>query len=136
MAEAKLLVDEALARAQLALRCAVSTPLQATPGSLAFGRDMFLNVPYIADWQLIQSRRQQLVDEALRKMNTKRRSYDYKINDLILKDIHAPKKLGLRREGPYKVTQVHVNGNVTIELRPGVSERINIRRITPYRTPS
>jgi hypothetical protein len=31
---------------------------------------------------------------------------------------------------------VHTNGNVTIELRPGITERINIRRISPYRTPS
>ena len=134
--QARLLVDGALARAQLALRSAVSTPLQATPGSLAFGRDMFLDVPFIADWQLIQARRQQLVDEALRKMNLKRRSYDYTVNQLVLKNIHGFRKLGLRREGPYKIVQVHTNGNVTMELRPGITERINIRRISPYRTPS
>jgi hypothetical protein len=45
VAQAHLLVDEALARAQMVLQCVVSTPLQATPGSLAFGRDMFLDVP-------------------------------------------------------------------------------------------
>jgi hypothetical protein len=97
---------------------------------------MFLDVPFIADWQLIQSRRQQLVDEALRKMNLKRRSYDYTVNQLVLKNIHGFRKLGLRREGPYKIVQVHTNGNVTMELRPGITERINIRRISPYRTPS
>ena len=62
VAEARLLVGEASARAQMALRCAVSTPLQATPGSIVFGRDMFLEVPVIADWQLLQSRREQLVN--------------------------------------------------------------------------
>ena len=38
-----------------------------------------------------------------------------------------PCKLGKRTSGPYKVLQTHVNG--TLELRPGVSERLNIRRV-------
>ncbi len=29
--------------------------------------------------------------------------------------------------------QTHVNGTVTIELRPGISERLNIPRIIPYK---
>lgn len=134
--QARLLVDEALARAQMALRCTVSTPLRATPGSLAFARDMFLDVPYVADWQLIQSRRQMLVDEARRKMNLKRRSYDYTVGQRVLKHVHQPTKMGFRKEGPYEIIQVHTNGNVTMELRQGVTERINIRRISPYRDPS
>jgi hypothetical protein len=32
---------------------------------------MFLDMPYIAGWQLIQQRRQQLVNEAQRRMNLK-----------------------------------------------------------------
>ena len=32
--------------------------------------------------------------------------------------------------------RVHVNGNVTVELREGVTERLNIRRVEPYITPS
>ena len=35
-----------------------------------------------------------------------------------------PDKLGLHEEGPYLITQVHTNGNATIELRPRVTERI------------
>ena len=136
VAQAKLLVDEALAQAQLALRAVISTPLQASPGSLVFGRDMFLDVPFIANWQWIQGRRQQLVDEALRRQNSRRRHYDYIVDQQVLKDVHQPTKIGIRRTGPYRITQVHTNGNVTIELRPGITERINIRRISPYRTPS
>jgi hypothetical protein len=41
--------------------------------------------------------------------------------------------LGVRTEGPYPINRVHVNGNLTIELRNGVTERINIRRVLPYR---
>lgn len=42
-----------------------------------------------------------------------------------------PSKLGRRVDGPYRVRQVHTNGNITIELRQGVTERINIRRVIP-----
>jgi hypothetical protein len=82
---------------------------------------VFLDVPYIADWQLIQKRCEQFVDEARRQMNLKRHSYDYVISQQVLKNIHAPTKLGLQKEGPYIITQVHTNGNITMELHPGVT---------------
>jgi hypothetical protein len=44
-----------------------------------------------------------------------------------------PKKLGKSTCGPYKIVQTHVNGTVTVQLRPGLTERINIRQIIPYR---
>ena len=136
VAEARLLVDEALSCAQLALRSAVSMPLQATPGSIVFGRDMLLNVPVFADWQLLQTRRTQLVNAALMRMNTKRRSYDYVVNQQVLKDVHKPPKLRVKRTGPYRVAQVHTNGTLTIELSPDVTEQISIRQLSPYRLPT
>ncbi len=39
-------------------------------------------------------------------------------------------KLDERASGPYEIVQTHVNGTVTIQLRPGLTERINIRRIS------
>ena len=33
--------------------------------------------------------------------------------------------------GPYKITQVHTNGTIRIQ-RGSRSERVNIRRVTPY----
>ena len=45
-------------------------------------------------------------------------------------------KLGQRWEGPYPDERLNVNGNVTIALRPGVLERINIRRVKPYHEPT
>ena len=35
--------------------------------------------------------------------------------------------------GPYRITQVHTNNTVTIQIRPGVTDRFNIRRIKPKR---
>ena len=37
-----------------------------------------------------------------------------------------PRTLDERTSGPYRVLQTQLNGTVTIELRPGVSERLNI----------
>jgi hypothetical protein len=37
-------------------------------------------------------------------------------------------KLGVRTEGPSTIEPVHVKGNLTILLRKGITERINIRR--------
>ena len=54
----------------------------------------------------------------------------------VLKKRHTPDKIGLRQEGPYKATQIHTNDHVTIAMRPGVTERINIRRVEPYREPT
>ena len=130
------LVDEALSIAQHALRCAVHTTLGSSPGALVFNRDMFLNIPLMADWQLLNKKREHLVNENLRRANLKRRRFDYKVNQQILKKLHQPTKLGEWYEGPYKIEQVHVNGNVTIQLRRGVTERLNIRRIIPYHTPT
>ena len=65
------LVEDALAAAMHGLRATVSTTLKATPGGLAFSRDMFLNVPLIADWQTIQRHREQLVNKTLQKSNKK-----------------------------------------------------------------
>ncbi len=31
---------------------------------------------------------------------------------------------------------MHVNGNVTVQLRTGVTERLNIRRVKPYHEPT
>ena len=68
--------------------------------------------------------------------NARRTAFDYRNGEQILKRIHDPTKLGQRWEGPYPIERVHANGNVTIALRPGVLERINIRRFKPYHEPT
>ena len=133
MTQARDIIDQALATAMHAMRTTIATTLGSTPGALAFSRDMFLNIPLIADWQAIAKHREHHVNENLRRANRKRRQYDYATGQKVLKKVHDPTKLGVRTSGPYTIERVHVNGTVTIELRPGVSERINIRRILPYR---
>jgi hypothetical protein len=130
---AKEFVDEALSIAMHAMRVGIHTTLGSSPGNLVFNRDMFLNIPLIADWHAITQKREHLINENLIRENQKRRRYDYLPGQRILKKRWRPRKLDERMIGPYRVLQTHVNGTVTIELRPGVSERLNIRRIIPYK---
>ena len=116
-----------------AMRTTVSTTLGSTPGAPAFSRDMFLNIPLVADWKAKATCHKHHVNENLCRANRKRRQYDYAPGQQVLKKVHDPTKLGVRTDGPYTIERVHVNGNLTIILRPGVTERINIRRVLPYR---
>ena len=131
--DANQLVDTAIANAIFAARSSLHSGLQTTPGGLAFGRDMILDIPLIADLEFIQQNRQQLIDQRLIKQNLKRFSYDYIIGEKVLKLIYKPDKLQPRAEGPYLIEQVHTNGTLTIRLNPYTIERINIRRVKPYR---
>ena len=133
MTQARDIVDQALALAMHAMRTTVATTLGSTPGALAFSRDMFLNIPLIADWQAIATHHEHHVNENLCRANRKRRQYDYAPGQQVLKKVHDPTKLGVRTTGPCTIDRVHLNGNVSIILRPGVTERINIQRILPYR---
>ncbi len=98
MTQARDIIDDALATAMHAMRTTVATTLGSTPGALAFARDMFLNVPLIADWQAIVHTREHHVNENLRCANRKRRQYDYTLGQQVLKKVHDPTKLGVERK--------------------------------------
>jgi hypothetical protein len=131
--DTKEFVDKALSIAMHAMRAGVHSTLGSSPGNLVFNRDMFLNIPLIANWHAITQKREHLIDKNLIRQNQKRKWYDYLPGQHILKKRWKPRKLDARTSGPYRVLQTHVNGTVTIELRPGVSERFNIRRVIPYK---
>ncbi len=90
-------------------------------------------MPQIADWQAIAGTCEHHVNENLRRANRKQRQYDYAPGQQVLKKEHDPTKLGVRTEGPYTIERIHVNGNLTILLCEVITERINIRRVLPYR---
>ena len=93
---------------------------------------MLFDIPYIADWSAIGRRRQEQVESTNRRENKRRLSHDYAIGDKILiKYDGIIRKAQDKYEGPYTITQVHCNGTVRIQ-RDSVSERMNIRRLTPY----
>jgi hypothetical protein len=94
---------------------------------------MCLNVPLIADWQAIAHACEHHVNENLGRANRKQCQFDYAPGQQVLKKVHDPFKLGVRTKGSYTIERIHVNGNLTILLREGITERINIRRVLPYR---
>ena len=133
IAEASLIMDTALQTAAYAARAAIHGSLKISPGALVFQRDMILDIPLIADLELIRQQRQALIDEQLIRANRRRISHDYQPNDEVLILSYKPDKLEPRAIGPFRIVTVHTNGTVTIQRNQAVTERINIRRIRPYR---
>ena len=131
--QANEIIDTALAATIFALRTAAHNTLHTAPGSIVYNRDLLLNIPFIADLPKLQQNRQQVVDSNLQQANLRRHDYDYTIGGQVLIKTVDPNKLQEQYHGPYPIRQVHANGNVTIQLRPGITERINIRRIKAYR---
>ena len=64
--------------------------------------------------------------------NSRRRYRNYRVGDEVLIIQHKPTKMAARAVGPFVITEVHVNGTVTIQRKANVFERISIRRIKPY----
>jgi hypothetical protein len=93
---------------------------------------MFLNIPLIADWQAIACTREHHANENLQHANRKQRQFNYALGQQVLKKMHNPTKLGVRTEGPYIIELIHINGNLTILLHEGITERINICRVLLY----
>jgi transposase InsO family protein len=115
-----------------AIRTTYHTTLQASPAQLVFGRDMLFPIKFNADWTSIRARRQAEIERNNSRENSKRISHDYKIGDKVL--IEKPginRKLSTPRSGPHVVKKVYTNGTVLIQ-RGAVTERVNIRRLTPY----
>ncbi len=71
--KAKDFINEALSIAMHAMRTGVHTTLGSSPGNLVFNRDMFLNIPLIANWNVITQKREYLVNEILIRENNKQR---------------------------------------------------------------
>jgi hypothetical protein len=69
MASTKEYIDEALSIAMYAMRAAIHSTLGSSLGSLTFNRDMFLNIPLIADWHTITQRREHIINENIIREN-------------------------------------------------------------------
>ena len=129
-------MDSALATAFHAVQINVSKTRGNSPGALAFHRDMLHNVPVTVDLADIQHRQQVKVNKNLLRVNARRYRHDYCVGERVMKRRYEYVKLEDRWDGPYRIRQTHCNGNITIELSAGVTERISIRRVKPYREPS
>ena len=93
-------------------------------------------MPYVADLLAVLDLRQLSVDNNICCVNAKQTSHDYQVGDHVLKKRHEWSKLGEWWDGPYVIKRAHVNGNATVQLRTGVTEHLNIRRVKPYLEPT
>jgi len=131
--EANNLNDQALAITMHAMRCTASSALNnQTPGSIAFGRDMLVNIPYIADFLTLRNTRQLQINKRLLRANASRIPNNFQVNDLIMaRNNSATSKLDPVWIGPFPITRIHTNGTVTFSHPHGVLERRNIQQIKP-----
>ncbi len=94
---------------------------------------MLFDIPFLADWNKIGDYRQSQTDRSAKRGNSKRIDYDYKVGDkvLIVNDGILRKAESRYRKEPWTITTVHTNGTIRVQ-RGSKSERINIRRVTPF----
>ena len=122
-----------LASVAFAIRSTHHSTLGASPAQLVFGRDMVLPLQFVAEWEYIRTRKQEAIDKSNLRENKKCVDWDYKIGDFVLisDSNEIKRKLDCPTRGPYKIIEVYSNGTVRIE-NGATTERINIRRCTPY----
>ncbi len=126
-------ISDFLMDAAWAVRSTYHTVLTASPGAAIFGRDMLFDIPFLADWNKIGDYRQHQTDRNTQRENKSRVDWDYKIGDkvLIRKEGILRKSESKYHRDPWTISTVHTNGTIRVH-RGSKSERLNIRRVTPY----
>eukprot|EP00804_Cyclotella_cryptica_P030831 CCRYP_015067-RB/>CCRYP_015067-RB protein AED:0.43 eAED:0.44 QI:0/-1/0/1/-1/1/1/0/261 len=126
-------IADFLTNAAWTVRSTYHTVLKTSPGAAIFGGDMLFDIPYIADWSKIGEYRQRQTDKNTRRENASRIDWDYQPGDKVLlrKDVILRKTESRYESDPWTITSVHTNGTIRVQ-RGTKSERLNIRRVTPY----
>jgi hypothetical protein len=92
---------------------------------------MILPIQMKFDWERIRQQRQ-MINKNNEKENTIRIPHEYKVGDKVLLAKQGMlRKLSVPRTGPHFVQAVYTNGTLQIK-RGSISERVNIRRATPF----
>jgi hypothetical protein len=79
------IVQDALHKAMHAVQCALHNSLDnISPGALTFQRDMYLNIPLIANILTLADLRQKQIDKRLMPANANRKTHDYQVDDQVL----------------------------------------------------
>eukprot|EP00804_Cyclotella_cryptica_P009941 CCRYP_017365-RA/>CCRYP_017365-RA protein AED:0.50 eAED:0.45 QI:0/0/0/0.5/0/0/2/0/117 len=112
---------------------AVNEILKLSPCAAIFGRDMLFDVSLIADRSKIGEYRQKQTDKNTRQENYTHIDWDYQPNNKVLlgKNRILGKTDSRYESDPWSIMSAHINGTVRVQQRTK-SERLNIRRVTPY----
>ena len=132
MTKARGIIYQALATAMNGTRVIIATTLGITPGALALKRYISMNIPLIDDWQAIHKHRKNQVNENIFRANLKQHHYQYAQGQKVLKKLHKTTKLVVIKNCLYTIERVHFNGTIIIEMCPGITKHINIRRLIPF----
>jgi hypothetical protein len=126
-------IADFLTNAAWAVCSTYHTVLKTSPGAAVFRRDMLFDVPFLADSSKIGEYRQKQMDKNSVKENSGRVDWDYQPGDkvLVIKDGILCKSESRYDSEPWTIMSVHTNGTLRIQCGTK-SERLNIRRITPY----
>jgi hypothetical protein len=115
------LVDSGLQLRYMPLVLQSVTLLGMMPGGIAFHHDMFLNIPLLTDFHLLQTHSQTVIDDNLRHCNQKWHYHDYQPGDeCLILDHKATKKLDTCFISPFPIIHTHVDGTITIQQTPHV----------------
>ena len=121
-----------LAAVMAAVRSTYATTMQATPMQLVFGRDAVINTKFIADWDYIRQRKQNVIRQNNIRENAKRTLHTYTVGDKVMMKRHNQTKYGgPQYEGPYEIVAVNDNGTVRLKRRK-FYDTLNIRNVKPY----
>ena len=75
-------------------------------------------------------------NEVRKPRNTSPDDHFNRIGDTVLLRQKNPSKLQERATGPFPISQVYANGTVDVMRTPDVVERVNVRRLIPYKQPT
>lgn len=135
--EAYHLMKKAISACVHATQCVVNHTMQHSPGEIVYGRDMFMDIPVIADLKAIRERRQLLIDKNLRRQNRRRYEYHYRVGDYVHVKVYNPRKGEDKLHGPYKIQETRTNGTVVVvrDEEGNVTKTYNTRKLEPYKGP-
>ncbi len=104
---------------------------KASPDTAIIGRDMLVDIPFIADWKKIREHRQP-IDRNTDRENKSRIDYDNKV----VKKYSYGTMVFLRKaksrylREPWLIMSVNTNGTIRVQCG-NKSERMNIQRVKP-----
>jgi transposase InsO family protein len=123
-------IDTALSCTKQAINATVHSTTKESPGAFVFQRDMILPIQSFANWELARKSRSEMINKNLLRENSRRRPFDWQPGMEVLVN-NKRNKMDAKYIGPFPITSVHTNGNVTIQ-RGRSFQRVNIRRIKLY----
>jgi hypothetical protein len=106
------------------------TVLKASPGAAIFGWDMLFGIPFLADWNKIGDNRQNQTDLNTERENCSCHDWDYKVGGKVLLGILCKSESWCECDH-WTITSIQTNGTIRVQ-RGTKSERLNIRRVTPF----